>query len=97
MGSERSPQASIHLDLKEIYSEEQQAVGTHKGEAGEGGLIYGGARRIKTTAVFEGERSPCKGREEAGEGTGAGAQRGEVAVSRTGAAQRGSRTRAGAG
>ena len=43
---------------KEIYSEKQQAVETHKGTVGEGGLIYGGARRIKKGAVLEGEQSP---------------------------------------
>jgi len=34
---------------KEIYSEEQQAAGTHNGAAGEGGLIYGGAKKLNST------------------------------------------------
>lgn len=56
------------LGENEMYSEEQQAVGTHKGTAGEGGLTCGGAGRRSTGAVPEAEQSPRGGRGEAGKG-----------------------------
>lgn len=52
----------------EIYSEEQQAVGTHKGTVGEEGLIYGGAGRRSHRAVPEAEQRPRGGSGEAGKG-----------------------------